>query len=74
LTPLTADDRPLPAGTDAKPVRVDEDYEAVIEVDGESMRTVTWVRINEFAGGEWTIGGKRLEAADVHDMSKGETA
>ena len=38
------------------------------------MGPVTWVRINEFAGGEWTIGGKRLAAADVHEMSKGETA
>ena len=42
---------------------------AMIEVEGESMRPVTWVRIAEFEGGDWAIGGKRLSAADVHAMA-----
>lgn len=43
--------------------------EAMITVEGESMRPVTWVRINEIAEGDWAIGGKRLRASDVHAMS-----
>jgi 4-oxalocrotonate tautomerase len=40
----------------------------MIEVEGESMRSVTWVRIKEFEGGDWAIGGKALHAADVHAL------
>lgn len=43
--------------------------EAMITVEGESMRPVTWVRINEIAEGDWAIGGKRLHASDVHAMA-----
>lgn len=47
---------------------------AMIEVEGENMRPVTWVRINEFEGGDWAIGGNRLSAADVHSLQRGEAA
>jgi 4-oxalocrotonate tautomerase len=43
--------------------------EAVVAVEGEAMRGVTWVRINEFEGGDWAIGGKALRAADIHAMA-----
>ena len=43
--------------------------EAMITVEGEAMRPVTWVRIMEVEGGDWAIGGKRLSARDVHAMS-----
>ncbi|HSN73272.1 MAG TPA: tautomerase family protein [Steroidobacteraceae bacterium] len=46
---------------------------AMIEVEGEGMRPVTWVRIAEFEGGDWAIGGRRLAARDVHAM-QGERA
>ena len=39
--------------------------DAMLEVEGEAMRGVTWVRIYEVAGGQWAIGGKPLSAADV---------
>jgi len=29
------------------------------------MRGVTWVRVKEFASGEWAIGGKPLDNCDV---------
>ena len=48
--------------------------EAMIEVEGEAMRPVTWVRIQEFQGGDWAIGGKGLRAADVHAMGKAKVA
>jgi len=42
--------------------------EAMIEVEGEEMRPVTWVRIMEVEQGDWAIGGQRLTAAAVHSM------
>jgi 4-oxalocrotonate tautomerase len=48
--------------------------EAMIEVEGENMRPVTWVRINEIEGGDWAIGGKALQAADVHALARGKAA
>lgn len=44
--------------------------EAMIAVEGEAMRPVTWVRIQEVEQGDWAIGGQTLRAADVHAMSE----
>jgi 4-oxalocrotonate tautomerase len=48
--------------------------EAVIDVEGENLRPVTWVRINEFEGGDWAIAGKPLQASDVHALAAGKAA
>ena len=48
--------------------------EAMIEVEGEAMRPVTWVRIKEFEGGDWAIGGRALRAADDHALGKPKVA
>jgi 4-oxalocrotonate tautomerase len=48
--------------------------EAMIAVEGENMRGVTWVRIQEFEGGDWAIGGRALRAADVHALARGKAA
>ncbi len=48
--------------------------EAVVAVEGESLRGVTTVRIKEFEGGDWAIGGKALKASDVHAMAAAKTA
>jgi len=48
--------------------------EAMVAVEGEGMRPVTWVRINEFEGGDWAIGGKPLQASDVQALNRGVTA
>ena len=32
--------------------------EAMIEVEGEAMRDLTWVVIEEIKQGDWAIGGK----------------
>ncbi|MGH8251719.1 MAG: tautomerase family protein [Steroidobacteraceae bacterium] len=47
---------------------------AMIEVEGESMRGVTWVRVQEFEQGDWAIGGKALRASDVRALAKGKAA
>jgi 4-oxalocrotonate tautomerase len=48
--------------------------EAMIEVEGEGMRPVTWVRIQEFESGDWAVGGKALRTADVQALAKGKAA
>ena len=48
--------------------------EAMIEVEGEGMRPVTWVRIQEFESGDWAVGGKALKTADVHALAKAKVA
>ena len=39
--------------------------DTMVEIEGEAMRGVTWVRVQEFASGAWGIGGKGLTTEDV---------
>lgn len=48
--------------------------DAMVEVEGEAMRPVTWVRIQEVQQGDWGIGGQLLRAADVHAMAGAKDA
>jgi 4-oxalocrotonate tautomerase len=59
---------------DQKEALIQKVTNAMVEVEGENLRPVTWVRINEFEGGDWAIGGQRLAAADVQSMAKGKAA
>ena len=43
--------------------------EAMIAVEGEALRSVTWVKINEIEEGDWAIGGQMLGSADVQAMA-----
>ncbi len=43
--------------------------DAVVSVEGEALRGVTWVRIQEYEQGDWAIGGNMLMAKDVHDLA-----
>lgn len=45
--------------------------DAMVAVEGEAMRPVTWVRVQEIESGEWAIGGNPLTAADVKGMAAG---
>ena len=52
--------------TDAQKARIISDLtDAMVRIEGENLRPVTWVVIEEVAGGNWAIGGKPLAAADV---------
>jgi len=53
---------------------IDKVTEALIEIEGEKLRPVTWVRISEYEQGDWAIGGKMLRAADVQAMAAGKAA
>ncbi len=43
--------------------------DAMVSIEGESMRPVTWVVIEEVRSGEWGIGGKAMTTEDVHALA-----
>jgi len=45
--------------------------DAMVSVEGENMRPVTWVVIDEVASGEWGIAGNPLTTADVKALAAG---
>lgn len=45
--------------------------DAMVEIEGEVMRGVTWVRVHEFASGEWGIGGRGMTVADIRALQAG---
>ena len=59
---------------DQKQALIEKVTEAMVAVEGENMRSVTWVRIQEIEGGDWAIGGKCLAAGDIHALQRGEAA
>ena len=47
---------------------------AMVSIEGENMRGVTWVKISEVASGEWGIGGQPLTTEAVKDLAAGRRA
>jgi 4-oxalocrotonate tautomerase len=43
--------------------------DAMVAIEGEAMRSVTWVVVEEVASGDWGIGGKALTTADVKALA-----
>ena len=43
--------------------------DVMVSIEGEKLRGVTWVKINEVESGDWAIGGQALLAADVRKMA-----
>jgi 4-oxalocrotonate tautomerase len=48
--------------------------DAMVSVEGENMRPVTWVVIEDVKSGEWAIGGNPLTTADVKNLAAGKKA
>jgi 4-oxalocrotonate tautomerase len=48
--------------------------DAMVSVEGENMRGVTWVVVEEVKSGDWGIGGKPLSTEDVKALAPGATA
>jgi len=48
--------------------------EAMVEVEGENMRSVTWVVVEDVKSGSWGIGGQPLTTADVKALAGGAPA
>jgi 4-oxalocrotonate tautomerase len=45
--------------------------DAMVAIEGENMRGVTWVRVTEVKSGQWGIGGNPLTAEAVRAMAAG---
>ena len=43
--------------------------DAMVSIEGESMRPVTWVVVEEVKSGDWGIGGKSLTTSDVKKLA-----
>jgi 4-oxalocrotonate tautomerase len=54
---------------DQKKRMIQKVTDAMVTVEGETMRPVTWVRVQEIESGEWAIGGNPLTASDVKAMA-----
>jgi 4-oxalocrotonate tautomerase len=48
--------------------------DTMVEIEGENMRPVTWVTVEEVASGDWGIGGNALTTEDVKALQSGVTA
>jgi 4-oxalocrotonate tautomerase len=51
--------------TDQKQEIVRRLTDTMVSIEGEAMRPVTWVVVEEVASGEWGIGGQPMTTADV---------
>jgi 4-oxalocrotonate tautomerase len=69
---VTADDLKNSLTPDQKKQLVEKITTALVEIGSENTRPATWVRINEFEGGDWAIGGRRLSAYDVLEIKRGK--
>jgi 4-oxalocrotonate tautomerase len=43
--------------------------DAMVSIEGENMRPVTWVVIEEARSGEWGIGGQAMTTEAVHALA-----
>jgi 4-oxalocrotonate tautomerase len=46
--------------------------EAMVKIEGENMRPVTWVIIEDVRSGEWGIGGQPMTTGAVHALPSGK--
>ncbi len=46
--------------------------DTMVEIEGENMRSVTSVVVEEVKSGDWGIGGNCLTTADVKQLAAGE--
>lgn len=46
--------------------------DTMVSIEGEHLRPVTWVVVEEVKSGDWGIGGKPLTASDVKALAAGK--
>jgi 4-oxalocrotonate tautomerase len=46
--------------------------DTMISIEGENLRPVTWVVVEEVKSGDWGIGGGPLTTADVKALAAGK--
>jgi 4-oxalocrotonate tautomerase len=48
--------------------------ETMVAIEGENLRPVTWVVIEEVKSGEWGVGGAALTTEAVRELAAGQPA
>jgi 4-oxalocrotonate tautomerase len=48
--------------------------DAMLPIEGESMRSVTWVVVEEVKSGDWGMGGQTLTTDAVRSLAAGSPA
>ncbi|MDT7742125.1 MAG: 4-oxalocrotonate tautomerase [Actinomycetota bacterium] len=48
--------------------------DTMVLIEGENMRSVTWVVVEEVRSGDWGIGGTPLTTSDVKALAAGAPA
>ena len=57
---------------DQKQEMINKITDAMVSIEGENMRPVTWVLLEEVKSGDWGIGGKGLTTEDVKALAAGK--
>jgi 4-oxalocrotonate tautomerase len=47
--------------------------DAMVSIEGENLRGVTWVTIEDVRSGDWGIGGKQLTTEAVRALAAGKS-
>lgn len=55
-----------------KKAMIEKLTDAMVTIEGENMRQVTWVTIEDVKSGEWGIGGKALTTEAVKALAAGK--
>jgi 4-oxalocrotonate tautomerase len=59
---------------DQKRAMIEKLTDAMVEIEGENMRQVTWVVIDEVKSGDWGLAGNALTTEAVHALAAGAPA
>jgi len=59
---------------DQKRAMIEKVTEAMVDVEGENMRGVTFVVVEEVKSGDWGIGGQCMTTEDVRAVAAGAPA
>jgi 4-oxalocrotonate tautomerase len=54
---------------DEKQTLIKRVTDAVLSIEGEALRPVTWVTIQDVRPGEWGVGGEAVTADDLRKTS-----
>ena len=46
--------------------------DTMVSIEGENMRPVTWVVVEEVKSGEWGVGGNPLTTSDAKALAAGK--
>ena len=59
---------------DQKREMIEKLTDTMVEIEGENMRGITWVVVEEVKSGDWGIGGNALTTGDVRAVKAGVAA